>query len=103
MALIIILALSAATTYLSYRVWYLAGVLADNQDLDESNLTYITSLEQNNQYMYTTIIDCYNKMKEIDRLGAFESDDESGTTFQLLNDVITKLKQEYDNGTEEEK
>ena len=44
-----------------------------------------------------------NKMKEIDRLGAFESDDESGTTFQLLNDVITKLKQEYDNGTEEEK
>jgi hypothetical protein len=103
MALIIILALSAATTYLSYRVWYLAGVLADNQDLDESNLTYITSLEQNNQYMYTTIVDCYNKMKEIDRLGSFESDDESGTTFRLLNDVITKLKQEYDNGTEEEK
>ena len=68
MALIIILALSAATTYLSYRVWYLAGVLADNQDLDESNLTYITSLEQNNQYMYTTIVDCYNKMKEISNI-----------------------------------
>jgi hypothetical protein len=38
----------------------------------------------------------YNRMKQIDRLGAFESEDEAGTTFQLLNQVITELKEQFD-------
>ena len=37
----------------------------------------------------------------MDRLGAFEKDDESGTTFQLLNEVITQLKSEFEDGTQE--
>jgi len=42
-------------------------------------------------------------MQRIDRLGAFEKDDETGTTFELLNDVIEKLKEEFDAEEEEEK
>ena len=100
-SLIIILALSSAVTYLAYRVWYLAGVIADSQDLDSSNIEYIEGLELTNQYMYGKIVDSYNKMQEIDRLGAFEKDDESGTTFQLLHEVITQLKTEFEDGTQE--
>jgi hypothetical protein len=51
--------------------------------------------------MYGKIVDSYNKMQEIDRLGAFEKDDESGTTFQLLNEIITQLKSEFEDGTQE--
>ena len=100
-SLIIILTLSSAVTYLAYRVWYLAGVIADSQDLDSSNIEYIEGLELTNQYMYNKIVESYNKMQEIDRLGAFEKDDESGTTFQLLNEVITQLKSEFEDGTQE--
>jgi hypothetical protein len=101
MSLIIILALSSVASYLAYRVWYLAGVIADSQDLDSSNIEYMEELELTNQYMYGKIVEGYNKMQEIDRLGAFEKDDESGTTFQLLNEVITQLKTEFEDGTQE--
>ena len=100
-SLIIISALSSAIIYLAYRVWYLAGVIADSQDLDSSNIEYIEGLELTNQYMYDKIVESYNKMQEMDRLGAFEKDDESGTTFQLLNEVITQLKSEFEDGTQE--
>ena len=100
-SLIIISALSSAIIYLAYRVWYLAGIIADSQDLDSSNIEYIEGLELTNQYMYDKIVESYNKMQELDRLGAFEKDDESGTTFQLLNEVITQLKSEFEDGTQE--
>jgi hypothetical protein len=40
-------------------------------------------------------------MKQIDRLGAFEKDDEAGTTFNLLKETLENLKEIYD-GSEEE-
>ena len=55
-SLIIISALSSAIIYLAYRVWYLAGVIADSQDLDSSNIEYIEGLELTNQYMYDKIV-----------------------------------------------
>ena len=93
---LIILALSGVTAYLAYRIWFLAGSVADAQE-------YIELLETTNEYMYTRIEKSYNSMKEIDRLGAFESEDEAGTTFEMLKEVITELKSEFDNGTSEEK
>jgi hypothetical protein len=91
-----ILILTALCSYLGWRVWWLAGQLAEAQD-------YVDALEGTNQYMYTRIEQSYEAMKQIDRLGAFESEDEAGTTFSLLNEVITELKEEFDNGQSEEK
>jgi len=82
--------------YTGFRVWFLAGKLADAQE-------YIEELELTNEYMYSKISDSYDIMKQIDRLGAFESEDEAGTTFQLLNEVITQLKEEFDGETQEKK
>jgi len=88
-AIIIILLLTAAVTYLTFRSWDIAGKLSDAQE-------YIEELELTNEYMFGQIVDAYDKMQEIDRLGAFEKDDEAGTTFQMLNQVITTLKTQFD-------
>ena len=67
----------------------LAGVLADTDDLFES-------IQTTNEYMYSRIQQSYEAMQLIDRLGAFEKDDEAGTTFALLKQVIDELKEEFD-------
>lgn len=86
----------AATGYFSYRAYILAGLLADSEEYHES-------VELTNIYMYSKIVESYDKMQEIDRLGAFEKDDEAGTTFDLLKQVIENLKQEFDGQAQEEK
>ena len=80
--------------YFVYRAYNLAGILADQQE-------YTEPVEVTNNFMYSKIVESYSKMQEIDRLGAFEKDDESGTTFQLLKQTIDELKAEFD-GTQEE-
>ena len=88
------LLLIGVSTYLGYRVWYLAGAVADALD-------YIEQLETTNSFMFERIEKSYDIMKQIDRLGAFEKDDESGTTFALLKQVIEELNGEFANGTGE--
>ena len=95
-AIIIILLLTAGLTYVIFRVWDIAGKLADAQE-------YIEELELTNEYMFGQIVDAYDKMQEIDRLGAFEKDDEAGTVFQMLNQVIITLKTQFDGEESEEK
>jgi hypothetical protein len=90
--------LLGVSTYLGYRVWYLAGIVGDIQEQTDD---YVRALEASNAYMYDQIKKSYNAMQEIDRLGAFESEDETGTTFQLLKQVITELKEQFDAEAEE--
>ena len=85
-----------AAGYFGARMWFLAGKLADAQE-------YIEELELTNEYMYSKISQSYDIMKQIDRLGAFEAEDEAGTTFQLLNEVITELKEQFDGEAQEKK
>ena len=86
-----------AFVYFAYRAYILAGLLADSDDYHES-------VEVTNSYMYSKILETYTKMQEIDRIGAFEKDDEAGTTFSLLKEVITNLKSEFvGEASEEEK
>lgn len=86
----------ATAGYFGYRAYILAGLLADSEEYHES-------VESTNSYMYAKILETYNKMQEIDRIGAFEKDDEAGTTFSLLKQVITNLKSEFDGEESEEK
>jgi hypothetical protein len=82
--------------YFGYRAYELAGTLAEAQE-------YIEELEVTNVYMYSRIEQSYDVMQKIDRLGAFESEDEAGTTFQLLKETITELKDVFNGETEEKK
>ena len=88
--------LFAAIIYCGYRAYYLAGMLAEAQE-------YIEELEMTNEYMYSRISQSYDVMQEIDRLGAFEAEDEAGTTFQMLKETITELKDVFNDKTEEKK
>jgi hypothetical protein len=85
----------SASGYFAYRAYVLAGLLADEQEFSEQ-------VDLTNGYMYSKIVDAYNTMQQIDRLGAFEKDDEAGTTFALLKQTIEELKKEFD-GPQEEK
>lgn len=103
-ALIIISSLLLGiSSFFAYRMWFLAGTLAEAQEYIEEIQTYEENLEVTNRYMYSKILESYEVMQKIDRLGAFEKDDEAGTTFQLLNEVITQLKEEFDGEAQEEK
>ena len=82
--------------YFVYRAYKLAGDLADAQE-------YIGQLELTNEYMYERIVSSYDTMQNIDRLGAFEKDDEAGTTFEMLKQVITDLKTDFNDEEAEEK
>ena len=88
--------LFAAIVYCGYRAYYLAGMLAEAQE-------YIEELEITNEYIYSRISQSYDVMQQIDRLGAFEAEDEAGTTFQMLKETITELKDVFNDETEEKK
>ena len=66
-------------------------------------IDYYDKVSQTNQYMYMRIKQSLEEMQNIDRLGAFEKDDESGTTFALLKQVIEELKEEFDAEEKKEK
>jgi hypothetical protein len=53
--------------------------------------------------MYGKIEDAYNTLKEVDHKGAFEAEDETGTTFQLPLQTITELKDQFNGEASEEK
>jgi len=80
--------------YFMWRAFFLAGLLADAQE-------YIEDLEVTNTYMYGKIEESYNTMQEIDRLGSFEAEDEVGSTFQMLKETITELKNLFDGDSQE--
>jgi hypothetical protein len=92
--------LLGVSTYLGYRVWFLAGVVGDIQEQTDE---YVESLEATNRYMYSKIIQSYENMKRVDQRGAFEAEDEVGTTFEMLKEIIETLKEEFDGPSEEEK
>ena len=87
--------LLVGTSYLGYRAYILAGLLADAQET-------IEQLDVLNNHMYLRITETYEAMKAIDAKGAFESDDEAGTTFDMLKQVITELNIEFNGEASEE-
>jgi hypothetical protein len=93
---ILSVALLGGLIYAGFRAYYLAGLLADAQE-------YIEDLETTNVYMYSKIGESYKNMQNIDRLGAFEAEDEAGTTFALLKETITELKDIFDGEAQEKK
>ena len=92
--LLIIIVFTIRGGYFGYRAYILGGLLADQQQyIDELEFTYSMVLDKTKE--------AYEEMKRIDTVRASQSDDESGTTFLLLKQVIDDLYKET-NGTQEE-
>ena len=94
--IIFLILLSAGNVYFIWRALSLANVTADQEE-------YIQELEDMSQYMYDQIRNTYIEMKKIDHKGAFAEDDEAGTTFTMLKNVITNLEKEFNAETKEKK
>jgi len=62
---------------LCYIIWNLYNKVDFLESVLDSNYALMESIQ--------------TRMKEIDTLGAFESDDETGTTFSMLKDEINRL------------
>ena len=68
----------------------------------ESQSDYIEELENSNTEYYTffqrlktQIGESNSKLKQIDRLGSFESDDETGFAFRELKDIYDDLNRGF--------
>ncbi len=86
--IIFFMLVSGIAAYFIYKAYTLAGILADQED-------YIQELEDYSQYMYNQIKNSFNEMKKIDSRGSFKSDDEAGTVFEQLKQVVTNLEDEF--------
>jgi len=78
------------------------NLLRKNEALEESIEEYEVGLNQQEELISeiaTKIDSAMLRMKEIDRIGSFEADDETGFIFKNIYDIISELEQFY--GTEE--
>jgi len=57
------------------------------EDLEKSNVAYYDFLEQ----LKTKINSANSEIRNADRMGAFESSDEVGTSFKLIKEVMDDL------------
>lgn len=67
----------------------------------ENQLNRIAAIESNSVSLVENLLVVYikvlAKLKRIDRLGSFESDDEVGFVFKTIKSTIEELKTELDN------
>lgn len=67
----------------------------------EKQIDRIESIESNSVSLVENLLIAYikvlSKLKRIDRLGSFESDDEVGFVFKTIKNTIEELKSELDN------
>ena len=68
----------------------------------ESNSEYISELESSNVEYYTffttlkaRIGESNSKLKQLDRLGSFEADDETGFIFKEMKDIFDSLNKGF--------
>ena len=61
------------------------------EELESSNIEYYTFLQK----LKTQIGESNSKLKQIDRLGSFESDDETGFAFKELKDIYEDLNKGF--------
>ena len=92
------------TTIVILSILLLASVFVNINQLrkQEAQTEYIDELENSNTEYYTffqklktQIGQSNSKLKQIDRLGSFESDDETGFAFKELRDIYDDLNRGF--------
>ena len=61
------------------------------EELENSNTEYYTFF----QTLKTRLNESNSKLKQIDRVGSFESDDETGFVFKELQDILDELNRGF--------
>ena len=93
--IIVISVLSLSSIVFGFTTWNLLRKNEATEDVVEEQEELIANIA-------SSIDDSMKKMKELDTRGAFEADDETGTVFKQLYEVIEKLETYYAEETKEE-
>ena len=92
------------TTIIILSVLLLTSIFVNINQLrkQERQEDYITDLEQSNTEYYTffqklktQIGEGNSRLKQVDRLGSFEADDETGFAFKELRDIYDDLNRGF--------
>jgi|TARA_R110000764_G_scaffold48514_1_gene107708 hypothetical protein len=90
MELIQIILPTSIILILIYVVWNLIRKVEKLEDELDTQDEFLGGID-------TKFNDALKRMQEIDRVGSFEADDESGFIFEKIKEVIEDLKNEYTN------
>lgn len=93
--IIVISVLSLSTVVFGFTTWNLLRKNEATEDVIEEQEEMIAN-------MAGRIDDSMKKMKQLDSRGAFEADDETGTVFKQLYEVIEELEKYYGEEEKEE-
>ena len=93
--IIVISVLSLSSIVSGFTTWNLLRKNEATEDVVEEQEELIANIA-------SRIDDSMKKMKQLDTRGAFEADDETGTVFKQLYEVIEKLETYYAEETKEE-
>lgn len=96
MELILIFILLSSTILLAYTTY---NLLLKNEALED----VVQEQEVVIALTADRIESSMKQMKELDRIGSFEADDETGFIFKNMYDIISELEDYYGKDTEEEK
>lgn len=92
--IVTIILLSLTTITLGYTTWNLLRKNEAQEDVVEEQETIISGIA-------SRIDSSMARMKEIDRIGSFEADDETGFVFKQMYEVISELEEYYGTQAEE--
>lgn len=92
--IVTIILLSLTTITLGYTTWNLLRKNEVQEDVLEEQETTIAEIA-------SRIDSSMTRMKEIDRIGSFESDDETGFVFKQMYEIISELEEYYGAQAEE--
>ena len=92
--IVTIILLSLTTITLGYTTWNLLRKNEVQEDVVEEQETIISGIA-------SRIDSSMARMKEIDRIGSFEADDETGFVFKQMYEVISELEEYYGTQAEE--
>lgn len=98
----VIVILSVLTLLLGYTTY---NLLRKNEALETSLEEFENGLNQQEELISeiaTKIDSSMLRMKEIDRIGSFEADDETGIIFKNIYEIISELEEYYGTETQSE-
>ena len=92
--IVTIILLSLTTITLGYTTWNLLRKNEAQEDVVEEQEGVLAEIA-------SRVDSSMARMKEIDRIGSFEADDETGLVFKQMYEVISELEQYYGSQKEE--
>lgn len=96
-----IVILSITTLTFGFSTWNLLRKNEATEDVVEEQIKMFDDQEELLSKIATSIDTSMAKMKELDKLGSFEADDETGFIFKNLYEIISELEEYYGSQEEE--